>query len=154
MAFNAFLKIDGVTENSPNGEIRLESFSWGVSNATSSTTGTGGAGAGKASFQDFSFAALVGVQSPKLFEAVAVGKHINNAILTVNDKVEPLVIRFSEVFISSYKLDEQGLLTQKCGEGAISGDRLGAPMESVSFNFAKIEFQAGGTTASGGGSIG
>jgi len=153
MAFNAFLKIDGVTDNSPNGEIRLESFSWGVSNAASSTTGTGG-GAGKASFQDFSFAALVGVQSPKLFEAVATGKHINNAMLTVNDKIEPLVIRFSDVFISGYKLDEGSLFTQKCGEGSIPAIQLGAPMESVSFNFAKIEFQAGGNTATGGGTIG
>ena len=154
MAFNAFLKIDGVTDNSPNGEIRLESFSWGVSNAVSNTTGSG-AGAGKASFQDFSFAALVGVQSPKLFEAVATGKHINNAMLTVNDKVEPLVIRFSDVFISNYKLDEGSILSQKCAEGSLlPAVQLGAPMENVSFNFAKIEFQAGGTTATGGGSSG
>jgi type VI protein secretion system component Hcp len=148
MAFDAFLKIDGITGESQGGEIRLESFSWGVSN--SSSTATGGAGSGKPSFQDFSFAALAGKQSPQLFAAAAEGKLIGHATLTVTDKIEPLVIRFSEVFISSYKLDEGSLLSQKCGEGALPAVQLGAPMESVSFNFAKIEFQAGGNITTGG----
>jgi type VI secretion system secreted protein Hcp len=148
MAYNAFLKIDGITDTAPGGEIRLESFSWGVSNSISSATG--GAGAGKASFQDFSFAAQVGRQSPKLFEAAATGQHILNATLMVNDKVEPLVIHFSEVFISSYKIDEGALFTLKDAEGALPAVQLGSPLESVSFNFAKIEFSAGGTTTTGG----
>ena len=148
--FDAFLKIDGITGESQGGEIRLESFSWGVSNSSSGVTGTGGI-SGKASFQDFSFAAQAGRQSPELFGAAAEGKRINNATLTVGDKVEPLVIRFSDVFISSYKLDEGALFTQKCADGPIPGTMLGAPLESVSFNFVKIEFQAGGTIVSGGG---
>jgi type VI protein secretion system component Hcp len=143
MAFDAFLKLDGITEN----EIRLESFSWGVSNSASGTTG---AGAAKPSFQDFSFVTLVGRQSPKFFEAVALGQHIPTATLTVTDKFEPLVVVFSDVFISSYKLDEAGLLSNKAAEGGLPAVQLAAPMESVSFNFTKIEFSAGGTTATGG----
>jgi type VI secretion system secreted protein Hcp len=144
MAFDAFLKIEGITDNAPNGEIQLESFSWGVSNTASNTTGEG---AGKASFQDFSFVVPVGRQSPKLFQAVATGKHFNNATLKVTDKVEPLTILFSEVFISSYKLDEGAAFTQKFTEGGLPAVQLGAPMESVSFNFQKLEFSIGGTTS-------
>ncbi|MGH9681942.1 MAG: type VI secretion system tube protein Hcp, partial [Candidatus Acidiferrales bacterium] len=115
MAYEAFLKIDGITGDAQGGEIRLESFSWGVSNASSSTSG---GSADKVSFQDFSFAARAGNQSPQLFEAAAVGRLINNATLTIDNKVEPLVIRFSEVFISSYKLDE-GSLFSKLEDGRI-----------------------------------
>jgi type VI secretion system secreted protein Hcp len=149
MAFDAFLKIDGITGESQGGEIELSSFSWGVSNTASSGTG-GGGGTGKASFEDFSFTARVGKQSPLLFGAVAQGKHFPNAILTVGDKVEPLVIRFTEVFISNYKLDEGALFSQKCVEGGLPAVQSGAPMESVSFNFLKIEFQAGRNIVGGG----
>jgi type VI protein secretion system component Hcp len=147
--FDAFLKLDGIIGDSQGGEIRLESFSWGVSNSSSGVVGSG-EGAGKASFQDFTFSAQAGRQSPQLFGAAARGTRINNAILTVGDKVEPLVIRFSDVFISNYKLDEGALFTQKCAEGPIPGTQLGAPLESVSFNFVKIEFQAGRNIATGG----
>jgi len=148
MAFNAFLKIDGVTGESQGGAIELASFSWGVSNSSSSTTGSG-AGAGKASFQDFSFSARAGKQSPTLFGAAAEGKHIPSATLTVGDKFQPLQIRFSEVFISSYKLDEGALFTDKCVEGGVPAVQDGVPLESVSFNFAKIEFQEGGNSVIG-----
>jgi type VI secretion system Hcp family effector len=140
MAFDAFLKIDGINGESKGGEIQLESFSWGVSNSHSSATRDPDERRNRASFQDFSFAALVGRQSPQLFEAVAEGKPIGSATLTVggmSDKGIPtdfLTIKFMDVFIASYKLDE----------GAGTGVQLSAPMESVSFNFAKVEFQSGG----------
>lgn len=143
MAFDAFLKIDGITGEAMGGAIRLESFSWGVSNSASGSTGSG-AGAGKASFQDFSFTTQVGKQSPQLFKVAVDGQHIPSATLTVGDKVEPLTIRFSEVFISNYKLDEGSLAVERGDNCGLGGGRLGAPVESVSFNFLKIEYSAGG----------
>jgi type VI protein secretion system component Hcp len=154
MAFNAFIKIDGVTENLAGGELRVESFSFGVSNPSTVGSGGSGAGAGKAMFQDFSFTTIAGKQSPLLFGASATGKHILNATLTVTDKTEPLVIHFTDILISSYKFDEGAALSQKCFEGSLPAVQMGAPMESVSINFQKIEFSAGGNTGSGGGSIG
>lgn len=145
MAFDAFLKIDGITGGAEGGTIQLESFSWGVSNSSSGAPGTGG-GAGKASFQDFSFATQAGKQSPQLFRAAALGTAISRATLTVGDKVEPLVIVFSEIFISNYKLDEGALFTQACADSPVPGVALGAPLESVSFNFLKIEYNVGGNT--------
>ena len=150
MAVDAFLKIEGITDKVRGGEIQLESFSWGVSNTSTIGGAGGGAGAGKASFQDFSFTALVGEQSPKLFEAAAMGQPIRNAMLRVTDKIEPFMITFSSVLISSYKLDEGAQVSQKCFDGDLPGVQRGVPMENVSFNFLKIEFQVGGTIASGG----
>src|ERR1700675_47918 len=144
MAFDAFLKIDGITGELQGGELHLESFSWGVSNSASSRPG-GGADGGKPSFQDFSFTSRVGKQSPHLFGSVAVGRLIPTATLTVGDKVEPITVRFSDVFISSYKLDEGTLLSKQGLEDGLSAGRSSdIPVESVSFNFAKIEFHAGG----------
>jgi type VI protein secretion system component Hcp len=154
MAFNAFIKIDGVTENLAGGELRVESFSFGVSNSGTGGSSGSGAGAGKAMFQDFSFTSVAGKQSPLLFQSSVKGAGILNATLTITDKIEPLVIHFSEVLISSYKFDEGAALSQKCFEGSLPAVQMGAPMESVSFNFQKIEFSAGGNTGSGGGSIG
>jgi type VI secretion system secreted protein Hcp len=146
MAFDAYLKMDGITETLPGGEMELDSFSWGVSN--SGTAGsTGGAGAGKASFQDFSFTLQAGKQSPKLFEAAVMWAHIHNATLTVTDKAEPISIHFTDVVITSYKLDEGALGDRREGDG---GPQLGAPAESVSFNFLKVDYSVGGTTTSGG----
>jgi type VI secretion system secreted protein Hcp len=146
--FDSFLKIDGVTDNLPGGQIELESFSWGVSNPTTVGTGTGGAGSGKASFQDFSITVRAGKQTTNLFEAAFKGTIIKNATLTVTDKAEPITIRFTDVVISNYKFDEG----PSFGGGRESdGDRpLGAPMESVSFNFGQISVNVGGTSTSGG----
>jgi type VI secretion system secreted protein Hcp len=147
MAFDAFLKIDGITGETQAGEIQLESFSWGASNPASIGSGTGGAGAGKVSFQDFSFTALAGKQSHQLFEALARGSTVGSALLTINHKTETLTIKFSDVFISSYKLDEGGLLSQKCSEGALPAVQLGAPVENVSFNFTQVSFGQTGSAA-------
>jgi type VI secretion system secreted protein Hcp len=148
MAFDAFLKIDGITGEAMGGAIRLESFSWGVSNSASGSTGSG-AGAGKPSFQDFSFTTQVGKQSPQLFKAAADGSHIASATLTVGDKYEPLTIRFGEVFISNYKLDEGSVLSQRGENCGLPAVQLGAPVESISFNFLKIEYSAGGIQTTG-----
>jgi type VI secretion system secreted protein Hcp len=151
MAIDAFLKFDGITGESQEG-IRLQSFSWGVSNPSSASTGSG-AGAGKVSFQDFSFTSAVGKQSPQLFSSALGGRTIGTGTLTINDKVEPITIKFSDVFISSYKLDEGAIKLSegaiKLSEGFVPAVQLGAPMEAVSFNFTKVEFTVRGTTGLG-----
>jgi type VI secretion system secreted protein Hcp len=145
MAFDAFLKLDGITGESQEG-IRLQSFSWGVSNSSSIATSGSGAGAGKASFHDFSFTSAVGKQSPQLFRSTVEGTHIGSGTLTILDKFEPITIKFNEVFISSYKLDEGAI---KLAEGVNAAPQLGAPIESVSFNFVSVEFQARGNITIG-----
>jgi type VI secretion system secreted protein Hcp len=81
---------------------------------------------------DFSFTMTVNKASPKLMVACATGDHINKAVLTCRkagkEQQEYLKITFSEVLVSSYQVG-----------GAARSDVL--PTDSVSFNFAKIEFE-------------
>lgn len=107
-----FIKFDGVDGESDvpghEGEIEVESFSWGMSNPVTSRS-SGGGGAGKVSLQDFHFRKTYDKASPKLFEAVATGKHLTGGILKV-DKTPVdgapssfYQIKLSDVLVSSYQ---------------------------------------------------
>ena len=140
-----FLKIEGVEGESSDakhkGQIEIDSFSWGVSNAGSMASG-GGGGSGKASFQDFHFTKTVDKSSPKLMEAATTGEHLRSVELVVRkaggDQLEYYKIELQDVVITGYST------TGSSGE---------APTESVSFNYSKIMFEytpqnADGTAAS------
>ncbi|HEY3111240.1 MAG TPA: type VI secretion system tube protein Hcp [Chloroflexota bacterium] len=85
MAFDCFLKIDGVEGESRDArharEIDVLSFSWGESNTGAAAHG-GGGGAGKVSMQDFHFTMKLNKASPLLAAACATGQHIKSAVLT------------------------------------------------------------------------
>jgi len=130
MAFDAFLKIDGITgestDNKHKGEIEVLSFSWGVKQTTS--TGGSGGGAGRAQVSDFSIVKHVDTASPQLFVAVCSGERFKDALFTLSkaggkgEAVNFLKIKLADVLISSFQS---------------SGDD--SPTEQVSLNFAKIE---------------
>ncbi len=129
-----FLKVDGIDGESQDAkhknEIQLESWSWGEAQTGTHFAG-GGGGAGKVAMQDFSFSMRVNKASPKLFEACATGAHIKNAILTCRkagkDQQEYLVVKFADLLVSSYQT--------KGDQGDV------VPMDQISFNFTKIEFE-------------
>ncbi len=133
MAFDAFLKIDGIpgesVDSKHKGEIQLLSFSWGEQNSGAHTVG-GGAGAGKVSMQDFQFAAHESIASPKLFLACASGQHIRTATLTARrsgeSPVEFLKLVLTDVLVSAFQA------------GGSAAD--GPPTDQVSLNFGRIEF--------------
>ena len=85
-ASDYFLKIDGVDGESKDdkhkGEIDIMSWSFGASQSGSIAAG-GGGGAGKVIMQDFHFTKSVDKASPKLFEAIATGKHLKEAKLVL-----------------------------------------------------------------------
>lgn len=128
-----FLKIDGIEGESEDhkhkNEIELLSWSWGASQTGTMAHG-GGGGAGKVAMQDFNFSQRLNKASPKLFLHCANGKHIPKAVLTCRkaggEQVEYLKITLSDVLVSSYQT------------GGSAGEVI--PMESVSLNFAKVEF--------------
>ena len=134
MAFDAFLKIDGISGESTGGTIAIESFSWGV-NAPVSSVGSG-AGAGKVTFSDLTVMKLVDSASPALFTAAATGKLLPAVQLTCRkagggERQQPFLnVQLSEVVISSYK------------EG---GNRHGAefPSEEIAFSFEKVNIVYG-----------
>ncbi len=133
MASDMFLKLDKVPGESQakgfEGQIDIASFSWGVSNPSTTHLG-GGGGAGKASFSDMSFTHLVDKSSPTLMNRCADGGHLATAILTVRKQggtpLDYYVIKLTDVLVSS---------VQHSG-----ADGNGIPMESFSLNFPQIEF--------------
>jgi type VI secretion system secreted protein Hcp len=136
MAFDAFLKIEGIkgesTDKGHPDEIEIESFSWGVTN-TGSASGGGGGGGGKAVAQDFHFTTGLSKASPNLMLACATGRHFPSATLTCRkaggDKaVEFLKIKLSDCIVSSYQTG-----------GTAEGD-ADVPTDQFSLNFAKIDF--------------
>ena len=133
MAFDAFLKIEGIagesTDQQHKDEIDVLSWSWGATQAIASG-GSGGGTAGKVSMQDFHFTTRVNKASPLLFETCASGKHIDTATLSVRkagDRAYDYIkITLSDVLVSGY---------------LPAGAPDDAASEEVSLNFAKIEFE-------------
>jgi type VI secretion system secreted protein Hcp len=132
MAADYFLKIDGIDGESHDSkhkdEIDLLSYSFGASQTGSHSTG-GGGGAGKVSMQDFHFTMHINKATPKLLLACASGEHIKKAVLTCRkagkDQQEFLKVTFTDLLVSSYN----------------TGGSADIPMEQISLNFAKIEFE-------------
>jgi type VI secretion system secreted protein Hcp len=130
-----FLKLKGVdgesTDHKHKGEIDVESFSWGETNSGSHVTG-GGGGAGKVSMQDFHFVMRASKASPKLMLACATGEHIGEGTLVCRkagtDQQEFLSIKMTDLLVSSYQ-------TGGSSNGGV------VPMDQVSLNYAKIEFE-------------
>src|ERR1035437_1938100 len=109
MAFDAFLKIDGIpgesTDDKHKDWIEIQSYSHGVQQSASSTaSSSGGASAERVNFNDLAVAKLVDKASPKLFEACCVGKHIKEVVIEVcragGDKQKFLENRMEQVLIS------------------------------------------------------
>jgi type VI secretion system secreted protein Hcp len=130
-----FLKIDGIDGESQDSkhknEIDVAGWSWSESQSGTGAFG-GGSGAGKVNMNDFNFTMTVNKSSPKLMLACATGDHIKKAVLTCRkagkEQQEYLKITFTEVLVSSYQVG-----------GAAQSDQL--PTDSVSLNFAKIEYE-------------
>lgn len=143
MASDIFLKIEDVdgesTDRAHPGSIEIFSFSWGVSNPTTISSATGGAGAGKASFQDLHFTSSSTKASPLLAKACAAGTHFPKAVLSVRksggQQQDYYKVTLSEVYVSSYS-----------SAGAPEGDR---PEDAFSLLFVKIEFDYSPQNADG-----
>lgn len=130
-----FLKIDGIEgesyDSKHKGEIDLQSWSWGATQAGTMASG-GGGGAGKVHMQDFHFTMLVNKSTPKLILACASGQHIPKAVLTCRkagtDQQEFFLFTFSDVLVSGYKT------------GGSDGSEI-IPTEQISLNYTKMEVE-------------
>ena len=130
----AFLKLDGVKGESKDSkhadEIEILSFSFGVTNSGTASTG-GGLGAGKATFSSFRFNKLYDRSSPALFEGTATGEHFKTATFAFRRKgadnpADFLTIKLEDVLISSY---QQG------------GTKEPPLLESTSLDAAKVAIE-------------
>jgi len=133
MAFDTFLKIDGVegesTDDKHKGEIEIYSFSWGASNPTTIGSATSGSGGGKVSISSFNVMKKSDKSSALLFQKCCNGTHFATAKVTLRkaggEQLEYLVYDFEEVYIDSIQWS-----------GSTGGDD--SPMESASFTFGKV----------------
>jgi type VI secretion system secreted protein Hcp len=137
MAFDAFLKIDGIPGESTDDKhadwIEVLSYSSGVSQtAPASASSGGGASSERADFQDFSIVKALDKASPKLAVACADGTHIKEIAIELcragGDKVKYMEYKLSDCIVSSHR------------PGGSSGGGETLPLEEVSFNYGKIEW--------------
>lgn len=133
MAVDMFLKIEGVEgesqDESHKNEIQIDSFSWGASNPSSVTQGTG-LGSGKVSISSLNFMKRVDKASTNLFKACCDGTHFTKTTLTCRKsggtaKVEYLVYELKDCMIDA---------TQN--SGANGGDEVS---ESVTLSAVQIK---------------
>jgi type VI secretion system secreted protein Hcp len=134
MAVDYFLKIEGIEGESADqkhkNEIDVLNWAWSESQSGTMAYG-GGGGAGKVQMQDFTFHMRVCKASPKLLLHCANGKHIPTATLIARKAGETqqefLKIKFSDLLVSSFST------------GGGGGDDV--PVDSISLNFSKIEYE-------------
>jgi type VI secretion system secreted protein Hcp len=130
-ASDFFLKIDGIKGESSDAvhrdSIEGFSFSWGCSNTAAVS---GGGGAGKATFKEFTVTKKTDSSSAQLLLRCARGNHIPKATLTCRKTGGGdngyLVIELENVLVSSYS------------QAADTTDDK--PTESISLNFTKISY--------------
>ena len=147
MAFDAFIKIDGIDGESTDAKhadwIEIISFNCGVDQKASATASSvGGASAERADFDKFAFSKLLDKASPKLAVACAGGTHINNIVVEVcrsgTDKVKYMEYKMTNCIISSVKTSAGGDF----------------PGEDVAIDFGKIEWAYTVQKRQGGGASG
>jgi len=136
MAFNAYLKIDGVDgESTGKGFekfIELQSFNFGAQ-MPHTMSGAGGFSAGRPDVSAFSVSKLTDVASPILFSACCSGKHFLKAWVVVNKSsgqgadLTYLKYDFKNVFIDSIQMSGTG------GGGGLPTS------EALAFSFGYVE---------------
>ena len=153
MAFDAFLKIDGIpgesTDDKHKDQIEVLSYNHGMTQPSSATASSaGGATTERVTMQDFSVVKHIDKASPKLYELCCTGKHIANVTLELcragGDKVKYLEVKMEQVIIAGVQ------------PGGAAGGSDTLPTEHVSFNFGTIKWtytQQKRADGSGGGNV-
>lgn len=135
MAFDAFLKIDGIPGESSDDRhkdwIEITSFSHSLEQPASATASSaGGATAERVNHAPFVFTHLLDKASPKLYEACCTGKHIKEVTLELcragGDKMKYMEIKMEQVIVSSV------------APSGSAGDDF--PKETVALSYGKIKW--------------
>lgn len=136
MVSTMFLKIEGVkgesTDSNHKDEIELMSYSHGVSQPVSAVASTAGGGtSGRCNHTDLTVSKSLDVSTPVLNQLCCTGKHIDSVVLTLRradgDKSIPyMVYKLKDVVISSI---------------SVGGSSDQVPMETLTFNYSKIEWE-------------
>lgn len=137
MAFDAFLKIDGIpgesTDDKHKDWIEILSFNHGMAQPSSATDSSAGGGTTeRVNMSDYSVVKHLDKASPKLAEFCCTGKHIATVSVELcragGDKLKYMEVKMENVVISGVQ------------PGGASGGSDNLPTENISFNFAKIKW--------------
>jgi type VI secretion system secreted protein Hcp len=134
-ASDYFLKIEGVDGESEDAahrnEIEVLSWSWGVSNSASMSSGQS---TGRRTYEPIVFKKRIDKSSPLLFKSCATGKHIPKATLTVRRQSptggpeDYYTITLEDCFVTSYQTNGGG------GSGGTTSEQS----EEIKITFKKI----------------
>jgi type VI secretion system secreted protein Hcp len=109
-------------------EIEVLSFSWGVAQSGSISSGSGG-GAGKATFHDLTIIHHIDKATPGLMRACAIGTHIKEATITQRKsgkgQQEYLIVKMNDIIIT----------------GVTHGSNTTDSSETVTLAFAKVDLE-------------
>ena len=148
MAFDAFVKIDGIegesTDEKHPGWMEVITFETEMNQTISSTASSaGGASAERADFKNFVFSKLVDKSTPKLALACADGTHIDTIVISFcrasGDKLKFMEYELSNCMISS--------VVTAGGPGEY-------PADTIAINYGKIQWRYTVQSRSGGGAAG
>lgn len=132
MAFDAFIKIEGipgeVLDEKYRNWIEVSGYSFSTYQSTSATASSaGGATAGRTTLSHFTFTKTLDKSSCKLMEASCAGEHLKEVTLVLSragtDKLKYYEIVLEEVIIADY--------TQNAAAGI--------PVEVVQLNYGRIK---------------
>jgi type VI secretion system secreted protein Hcp len=134
MAFDAFLKIDGIKGESAHhlhkDEIEINSFSWGVSNSGNRHGGTSGGATGHPQAGELHFTTVTQRSTPLLFEAIVKGEIKSTAQLTLQ--------RAGSEAGDFYKWTLSGVLVTSLHTAGASTSGDDRPIEQLSLSFDKV----------------
>lgn len=134
MAFDAFMKIDGIpgesTDDKHKDWIELLKIHHGLIQLASTTaSNAGGATAERVQHKDLVVSHLLDKATPKLMEACCTGKHFKEVIIELcragGDKQKYLEIKLEQVIVSTIDLD---------------GGNSDFPHATLSLNYGKIKW--------------
>jgi type VI secretion system secreted protein Hcp len=135
MAFDAFVKIDGIdgesSDDAHKGEIEIISYSLGATQAGgASTSRTGGQTGARADIGEFTITKVLETSTPNLFKFCCSGKHIAKIVISICGASE------SKQTYMQYTLTDAVVSSHRAiGATSAEGAR---PLEEVSFRFGTI----------------
>src|SRR5256885_10128223 len=127
MASDIFAKLGDIKgeslDDKHKDEIEVLSYSWGVSNVGSMSSGSGG-GEGKASFHDITFTHVMDKSSPVLMQTCATGTHLKEATITHRKagkgQQEYMIIKMNDVLVTSVQHGSSGGGSGAAEDGPLS----------------------------------
>jgi type VI secretion system secreted protein Hcp len=137
MAFDCFLKIDGIpgesTDDKHKDQIEILSYSHGVQQESSGSASTaGGRGSQRCDHEDFTIVHTLDKASPKLALFCCSGKHIPSIIMEIcratGDKQKYMEYKLTDAMVSGVR------------PAGSSKENEPIPLEQVSFSYGKIEW--------------